>query len=241
MKIIISGHGRMGKTVEAICRQRGHDVVAIVDNPAGWQALPERLLPGTVVIDFSIPEEAVNNILYSFGHGLPVVTGTTGWYDELASVGKACADASGTLFYAPNFSLGVNILFHVNRMLAKIMASAEGYRTSISETHHIHKLDAPSGTALHLAEDIMKENPKLKRWENRDSNAKDVLPVISYREGEVPGTHEVVYDSDVDRLTLKHEAKNRKGFALGAVLAAEFVQGKKGVFAMDDFLKSMGM
>ena len=240
MEIIISGYGRMGKTVEKVCRERGHEIVAIIDKSSQWdtEELPTR---DRVVIDFSLPDVAVTNILNCFRLGIPVITGTTGWYDELDSVRKACSDAQGTLFYSPNFSLGVNILFHVNRLLARIMASAEGYRASISETHHIHKLDAPSGTALHLAEDIMKENPKLERWENRDTNAKDVLPVISYREGEIPGTHEVVYDSKVDRLSLKHEAKSREGFALGAVLAAEFIHGKKGVFTMDNYLKSMGI
>jgi len=163
MHIIISGYGRMGKAVEEVCHQRGHDIAAIIDNPSDWEkaTLP---LQDVVVIDFSMPEEAVNNILRCFRLGLPVVTGTTGWYNELEPVKKACAEAEGTLFYAPNFSLGVNILFHVNRILAKIMASAEGYRPSISETHHVHKLDAPSGTALRLAEDILHENPQLKKW-----------------------------------------------------------------------------
>jgi 4-hydroxy-tetrahydrodipicolinate reductase len=240
MKVIISGYGRMGKMVEEVCRQRGHEVAAIIDNPSGWETttLP---LQDSMVIDFSMPEVAVNNILHCFRLGIPVVTGTTGWYDKLESVKKACANTSGTLFYAPNFSLGVNILFHVNRVLAKIMASAEGYRVSVSETHHIHKLDAPSGTALRLAEDILRENPQLKTWKNTFDENPEVLPVISYREGEVPGIHEVVYNSEADILTLKHEAKNRKGFALGAVLAAEFLSGKKGVFTMNDFLKSMGM
>jgi len=240
MKIIISGYGRMGKAVEKVCRERGHEIVAIIDKSSQWETekIPTR---DSVVIDFSLPEEAGDNILRCFRLGIPVVTGTTGWYDELESIRKACSETQGTLFYSPNFSLGVNILFHVNRLLAKIMASAEGYRASISEIHHIHKLDAPSGTALHLAEDILKENPKLKRWENRDTNAKDVLPVISYREGEIPGIHEIVYDSNADRLSLKHEAKSREGFALGAVFAAEFIHGKKGVFTMGDYLKSMGM
>ena len=154
MKIIISGYGRMGKIVEEVCHQRGHEIVAIIDNPSEWgkATLPTH---DTAVIDFSMPGEAVDNILRCFQLSLPVVTGTTGWYKELEKVKKSCADVQGTFFYAPNFSLGVNILFHVNRILAKIMASAEGYRAEISETHHIHKLDAPSGTALRLAEDIL--------------------------------------------------------------------------------------
>lgn len=240
MKIIISGYGRMGKTVEEVCRQRGHEIAAIMDNLSEWESV-KLPLDDSVVIDFSMPEEAVKNILRCFRLGIPVVTGTTGWYDDIETVKKACADTSGTLFYAPNFSLGVNILFHINRMLAKIMASTEGYRASVSETHHIHKLDAPSGTALRLAEDILSENPKLKVWKNASDDHPEVLPVLSFREGEVPGTHEVVYDSDVDTLSLKHEAKSRKGFALGAVLAAEFVQGKKGVFTMNDYMKTLSL
>ncbi len=240
MKIIISGYGRMGKAVEEVCRQRGHEIAAIIDNPSDWEktTLPSQ---DTVVIDFSMPGEAVNNILRCFRLRLPVVTGTTGWYNKLESVNKACAEAQGTLFYAPNFSLGVNILFHVNRLLAKIMASAEGYRPSISETHHVHKLDAPSGTALRLAEDILHQNPQLKEWKNSSDDNPHTLPILSFREDEVPGIHEVIYDSEVDRLTLKHEAKSRKGFALGAVLAAEFIKEKKGVFTMRDYLKTLGL
>jgi len=230
----------MGKTVEEVCRQRGHEVAAIIDTPEDWgkAELPSE---DSVVIDFSMPDEAVNNIMRCFQRGIPIVTGTTGWYDKLEQVRKACADAQGTLFYSPNFSLGVNILFYVNRLLARIMASAEGYRASISEIHHIHKLDAPSGTALRLAEDILRENPQLKTWKKSSDDHPEVLPVISYREGEVPGIHEIVYDSEVDRLTLKHEAKSRKGFALGAVLAAEFIQGEKGIFTMDDYMKTLGL
>lgn len=240
MNIIISGYGRMGKAVEEVCHQRGHEIVAIIDNPSDWgkAALPTH---DAAVIDFSMPGEAVDNILRCFQLGIPVVTGTTGWYEELGKVKKACAGAQGTLFYAPNFSLGVNILFHVNRILAKIMASAEGYRAEISETHHIHKLDAPSGTALRLAEDILHENPQLKKWKNAPDDNPHTLPVLSFREGEIPGTHEVVYDSEVDKLSLKHEAKSRKGFALGAVLAAEFINGKKGIFTMHDYLKTLGL
>ena len=238
MKIIISGYGRMGKTVEQVCLQRGHEVAAIVDSPADWD-MKSFPLQDAVVIDFSMPEVAAENILRCFRLGLPVVCGTTGWYNVLDQVTKACEKSDGTLFYAPNFSLGVNILFHVNRMLAGIMASVDGYRAIISETHHIHKLDAPSGTALHLARDILHENPKLKTWKNRDDGNPEVLPVLSFREGEVPGIHEVVYDSPEDRLALKHEAKNRTGFALGAVLAAELKKKKKGVFTMNDYLKTL--
>ncbi len=241
MKIIISGYGRMGKIVEEVCCQRGHEIVAIIDNPSEWEKAALLSTLDTAVIDFSMPGEAVDNILRCFQIGIPVVTGTTGWYGKLERVKKTCADTQGTLFYAPNFSLGVNILFHVNRILAKIMASVEGYRAEISETHHIHKLDAPSGTALRLAEDILHENPQLKKWKNAPDDDPHTLPVLSFREGEIPGTHEVIYDSEADRISLKHEAKNRKGFAMGAVLAAEFINGKKGIFTMYDYLKTLGL
>ncbi len=239
MNIIISGYGRMGKTVETVCLERGHKIAAVIDGPEDWE---KTVMPsGGVVVDFSLPEEAVNNIMRCFRLGWPVVSGTTGWYDRLPEVTKACTEKDGTLFYAPNFSLGVNILFYVNKMLAAVMSKTEGYRISIKETHHIHKLDAPSGTAIRLAEDILAQNANLKVWKNRPDDNPDVLPVFSFREGEVPGIHEIIYDSEADRLTLKHEAKNRKGFALGAVLAAEFVKDKKGVFTMDDLLKTMGI
>ena len=230
----------MGKTVEAVCRERGHDVVAIIDRPDDWEqaGLP---VPGGVVIDFSLPGEAIANMERCFRLQQPIVVGTTGWYDRLDKVKTNCAESEGTLFYAPNFSLGVNILFHVNRLLASIMSKVEGYRVSLSETHHVHKLDAPSGTALKLAEDIVARNPGLKTWKNNPDESPEVLPVVSYRRGEVPGIHEVVYASEADSLSLKHEAKNRKGFALGAVLAAEFIQGKQGVFTMDDYLKTLGL
>ncbi len=239
MKVVISGYGRMGKTVEKVCRERGHEIVAIVDCPGDWEKLA--LPSGTVVIDFSLPGETVDNMARCFRRHLPVVVGTTGWYEHLEKVKKACDRAGGTLFYAPNFSLGVNILFYLNRKLASIMATVEGYRASVSETHHIHKLDAPSGTALKLAKDILSQNPALKTWKNKPDDSPEVLPVISHRRGEVPGMHEVVYESDADILSLKHEAKNRKGFALGAVLAAEFILGKQGVFTMDDYLKTLGL
>ncbi len=239
MKVIISGYGRMGKAVEEVCRQRGHHITAIVDRPEDWTAVGPQA--DAVVIDFSLPDVAVRNMLRCFRLQLPVVSGTTGWYDRLETVTKACARANGALLYSPNFSLGVNILFQLNKMLARAMASVEGYRAGLSETHHIHKLDAPSGTALRLAEDILSLNPKLKTWKNAPVDDPDVLPIVSYRKGEVPGTHEVVYDSEADTLSLKHEAKSRKGFALGAVLAAEFLQGKKGVFTMEDYLKTLGL
>lgn len=241
MRIIISGYGKMGKTIEAVCHERGHDIVAVLDDEKDWGQLRDLSPHDTVVIDFSMPSVAVGNFMRSFQMGLNVVTGTTGWYDDLEEVRSVCMTTKTALLYSPNFSLGVNVLFYVNRMLAGIMAKIDGYRGQIKETHHIHKLDAPSGTALRLAQDILKENKTLSRWIKGKSDDAGELPVLSFREGEVTGIHEITYESQADRLTLKHEAKNRKGFALGAVLAAEFLNGKQGIFTMEDFLRTLGM
>lgn len=241
MKVIISGYGKMGKTIESICRERGHDIVAVLDNENDWEQLKGQSMDDTVVIDFSMPAVAVENLMRSFQLGLNVVTGTTGWYDKLEEVEAVCRQNKAALMYSPNFSLGVNVLFYVNKMLAGIMSKVEGYRGHMNETHHIHKLDSPSGTAIRLAEDILKENKKLTRWTEEKSDKTDEFPILSFREDEVPGIHEIVYESDADILTLRHEAKNRKGFALGAVLAAEFLNGKQGIFTMKDFLKTLGM
>ncbi|UBM61820.1 4-hydroxy-tetrahydrodipicolinate reductase [Candidatus Sulfidibacterium hydrothermale] len=239
MKVIISGYGRMGKMVEQVCRERGHSIVDIWDNASDRDKL-STVPDGVVVIDFSLPESAVENILFCFQKQMPVITGTTGWYQQLPEVKKMAEKFNGTLFYAPNFSLGVNVFFQLNRLFARMMTSLTGYRVSVEEIHHVHKLDAPSGTAIRIAEDILVSHPEFDSWQNSPDVPENVLPVISVRQGEVPGTHKVVYDSDSDTLSIKHEAKNRKGFALGAVLAAEFVQDKKGVFTMRDFLIDRG-
>ncbi|MCF6170746.1 MAG: 4-hydroxy-tetrahydrodipicolinate reductase [Bacteroidales bacterium] len=236
MKIVISGYGRMGKEVEAIALKRAHQIVAKIDRTEEWEQFEGVWQQADVVIDFSQPEVVVENMKRCFRSGVPIVSGTTGWDAAFDEVKRFCAEQSGTLFYAPNFSIGVNIFFKVNRQLAKLMAGVEGYSVQIDETHHIHKLDAPSGTAIQLAEGIIGQIPDIQRWVNKASDSPSELSILSKREGEVTGTHEVVYDSEVDTITLKHEAKNRSGFALGAVLAAEFVKGKKGVFTMGNLL-----
>jgi len=241
MRIIISGYGKMGKAIESICRERGHEIIAILDDEKDWEQLKGVSPENTVVIDFSMPAVAVGNLLKSFRLGLNVVTGTTGWYDQLDEIKSNCLKNKTALLYSPNFSLGVNVLFYVNKMLARVMSKVEGYRVHIDETHHIHKLDAPSGTAIRLAEDVLKENKNLKRWTKNESGNANELPVLSFREGEVPGIHEIVYKSEADMLMLRHEAKSRKGFALGAVLAAEFLNGKQGIFTMEDYLRTLGM
>lgn len=236
MNIIISGYGRMGKEVETIALKRGHQILARIDRPDEWKQLDAVQPQVDVVIDFSQPEVVVNNLKRCFDARIPIVTGTTAWDEQLEEVVQACAAQEGTLFYAPNFSIGVHIFFRANQQLAKLMAGTEGYSAMIDETHHIHKLDAPSGTAIKIADGIIAQNKQFEKWVKGLSASQSDLSIVSNREAEVTGTHEVIYDSEVDKISLKHEAKNRSGFALGAVLAAEFVQGKQGVFTMDDLL-----
>lgn len=238
MKIIISGYGRMGREVEKTAIAGGHEVVRRIDDSEEWQRFKNTDADADVVIDFSQPDCAVENIIRCFHLGLPIVTGTTGWLADLEKVTEACRALDGSLFHAPNFSIGVNILFHLNVQLARVMSSIGEYAVSIRETHHIHKKDAPSGTAIRIAEDIMQQQGKLKRWVNREAADEKTLPVLSERTGEVPGLHIVRYESSADILELRHEAKDRSGFARGALMAAEWLLGKKGIFTMDDLLAS---
>lgn len=239
MDIIISGYGRMGKAVEKVCTKRNHRIIARIDNTNDWKQLSDIDHSSAVVIDFSLPNVAINNFQRCFKLGLPIVTGTTGWQDKFDNVKQECKLHNGTFFYAPNFSIGVNIFFKANTFLAKLMSGMSNYKVHINETHHIHKIDAPSGTAITAARGIIKEDKNLTTWSLNSSTIKNQLPIFSFREGEVTGKHEIVYESDEDNIILQHEAKNRDGFALGAVLAAEYIFGKTGVFNMDDLMKHM--
>ena len=213
----------MGHAIEALAAERGHEVTAKLDKDDPWLAK----IDADVAIEFTTPATAVGNMLRCFESGLPVVCGTTGWYADYEKVIGGCEAHGGSLFTATNFSIGMNIMFELNRRLAELMRGREDYKVSISETHHIHKLDAPSGTAITLQEQIV---------DSGERRAEDV-PIASFREGEVPGTHTIVYDSEIDTLTLTHEAHSRKGLALGAVLAAEFLaKAKPGVYTMKDIL-----
>lgn len=223
MKIALLGYGKMGKAVEALALERGHSVGVTIDDEDDWMGKIESLRECDVAVEFSTPATVVGNIMRCFDMGMPVVVGTTGWYDQLESVVHDCQQRDQALFVASNFSIGMNIMFELNRRLAQLMDGREEYAASITETHHVHKLDAPSGTAISLANDMKEELGR-------------TVPITSIREGEVPGIHEVVYDSDIDTLTLRHSAKSRKGLALGAVLAAEFLEGKKGYYTMRDML-----
>ena len=223
MKIALIGYGKMGHAIEALAKGRGHTVACTIDRDDPW---PERI-DADVAIEFTTPATAVANIRRCWAAGLPVVCGTTGWDAERPVVEAECKAGGHTLFAASNFSIGMNIMFALNERLAVLMRGKDNYSVAISETHHIHKLDAPSGTALTLRNQIV---------ESGERSADDIR-IESIREGEVPGTHTVVYDSTIDTITLTHEAHSREGLALGALLAAEYAVGKKGVLTMKDLLQ----
>ncbi|PJJ76344.1 dihydrodipicolinate reductase [Thermoflavifilum aggregans] len=237
MKIALIGYGRMGKTIEPIVLQRGHEILCRVDvdNRADWLK-PEKLSAADVAIEFTTPESAVDNILACFEAGVPVVCGTTGWLHRWPEVAQRCREQNQTLVYASNFSLGVNLFFALNKYLAQLMAAYPQYEVDIREIHHTGKKDAPSGTAITLAEQILQRISRKKQWVNRPAERPDELSVISERVDPVPGIHVVKYSSAVDEIEIRHTAHSREGFALGAVLAAEWVKGKKGIFSMEDVL-----
>ncbi|WP_337940302.1 4-hydroxy-tetrahydrodipicolinate reductase [Parabacteroides sp.] len=237
MKIALIGYGKMGKTIEQIALSRGHQIVSIVDinNPEEFQSA--NFKSADVAIEFTTPATAFDNYMKSFAAGVPVVSGTTGWLDRIGEIKEKCEKEGKTFFYASNFSIGVNIFFALNKYLAKIMNNFPTYNISMTETHHIHKLDAPSGTAITLAEGILENVDRKERWTLETAEQPTDLPIHAIREGEVPGIHEVTYESDVDYISIKHDAKSRAGFALGAVVAAEFTAGKKGFLGMDDMLQ----
>ncbi|MDZ4824329.1 MAG: dihydrodipicolinate reductase C-terminal domain-containing protein [Flavobacteriales bacterium] len=235
MKIAILGYGKMGHEIEAIANERGHDIT--IRSCTHKPFRPEDLSGSDVAIEFSQPDAAVNNILKCFDANCPIVVGTTGWYMRLPEVRTEALNRKQAILYSTNFSIGVNVLFHINRELARVMDALNEYEPAIHEIHHIHKLDKPSGTAITLAEGLMENFSRKKKWMNNASVNADELAVTSERTDAVPGTHVVTYDSPVDTLSIRHEAKNRKGFALGAVKAAEWLKGRTGVFSMNDFLK----
>ena len=225
MKIALIGYGKMGKTIEQIALQRGHQIVSIIDinNTADFDS--EAFRSADVAIEFTTPATALNNYMRCFAANVPVVSGTTGWLDHLDEVKAKCEQEGKTFFYASNFSVGVNIFFALNRYLAKIMNNFPAYDVRMTEVHHIHKLDAPSGTAITLAEGILEHIDRKKRWTLETAEQPTDLPIHAIREGEVPGIHEIVYESEADTISIKHDAKSRAGFALGAVIAAEFTAG----------------
>ena len=234
MKIALIGYGKMGHAIEEIALKRGHEIVCRIDGDNTADFTSQAYAQADIAIEFTTPATAVDNYYKAFAAGKPVVSGTTGWLERLPEIKEACSKGN-TLFYASNFSLGVNIFFAMNRWLASVMNHIEEYHPSLEEIHHIHKLDHPSGTAITLAEELIANTDRLSQW-SEDKTGDDILPVTAIREGEVPGTHIIRYESDADVITIEHRAKSRKGFALGAVLAAEFTVGKQGWLTMQDML-----
>ena len=230
MKIALLGYGRMGKEIEKIALSRGHEIVIRKDVD---DVIDINL--ADVAIDFSVPSSAFNNITNCINNKVPVISGTTGWLDKYEETVALCKEKNSAFIYASNYSLGVNIFFELNKQLAKMMRSLEDYNISLEEIHHTKKLDAPSGTAITLAEGII-ENSSKNNWELGDEASEGNIPIVAKRIPDVPGTHTVWYDSEVDAIEIKHTAHSRKGFALGAVVAAEWIIGKKGVFSMKDVL-----
>ena len=218
MKIALIGYGKMGKTIEQIALDRGHQIVSIVDVNNPEEIHSDAFKSADVAIEFTTPATAFDNYMKCFAANVPVVSGTTGWLDHIDEIKKICATEGKTFFYASNFSIGVNIFFALNKYLAKIMNNFPSYDVSMTETHHIHKLDAPSGTAITLAEGIIENIDRKERWTLETAEKPSDLPIHAIREGEVPGIHEIVYDSKVDYISIKHDAKSRAGFALGAVI-----------------------
>lgn len=232
MKIALFGYGRMGKAIEKIAIERGHIIVAKIDN----QQTSDSFLSADIAIDFSIPSAAFNNIKSCINNNIPIVSGTTGWLNLYDDIVTLCKKENGAFIYASNFSLGVNIFFELNKKLAQIMKPFSDYNISMEEIHHTKKLDAPSGTAITLAEGIINNSNKSEWVLKENFNHFNQIPITAKRLPDVPGTHIVNYESEVDTITIKHTAHSRKGFALGAVIAAEWLVNKKGVFSMKDVL-----
>jgi len=236
MKIGLIGYGKMGRTIEGIAVERGHDVVLKIDLDNLDELNASNLSKTNVVIEFTGPHSAYNNVMQCLQAGVPVICGSTGWLEKYEAVKKYCLSANGTLLYASNFSVGVNIFFEVNKRLAELMATRPDYNIMMTEIHHTQKKDAPSGTAITLAEQILEKIPRKKSWVNSKSNNDADLEIISERIDPAPGIHKVKYSSSIDEIEITHTAHSRHGFALGAVLAAEFIYDKKGIFTMKDVL-----
>ena len=235
MKIALIGYGKMGKEIERIALNRGHEIVCIIDLNNQQDFESEAFRSADVAIEFTNPMVAYSNYMKAFAAGVKVVSGSTGWMDEHGEeIRQLCSTGGKTLFWASNFSLGVVIFSAVNKHLAKIMNQFPAYDVTMSETHHIHKLDAPSGTSITLAEGVLENLDRKSHWVKEDAQQADELPIHSIREGEVFGIHTIRYDSEADSISITHDAKNRKGFALGAVLAAEYTAGKQGYLGMSD-------
>jgi len=234
MKIALLGYGKMGKAIEALVNNNS---IVLKINSGNFDELNVNTLKNAdVAIEFSKPNTVLNNIELCFEANIPIVVGTTGWYENLEQVKKKCIHLNQSLLYASNFSIGVNLFFKINKLVNKLLVTQSNYNVSIEEIHHTQKLDAPSGTAISLANDILSQHPTKKTWKNELNDAKEVLSITSKRKEDVKGTHTVTWKSENDEISFHHNAFNRNGFAKGAILAAEWLIGKTGCFTMDDFL-----
>lgn len=236
MKIALIGYGKMGKAIEAIAVAKGHEIVHRVDLNSQHLLEKEELSKADVAIEFTGPETAYNNILKCFAANVPVVCGSTGWLEQLPIVTSLCLEQHQAFLYASNFSVGVNIFFEINKRLAELMANQPQYEVKMEEIHHTQKRDAPSGTAITLAEQLMEKVRRKQEWVNEETARPEQLSIISKREDPAPGTHSVTYTSAIDDITITHTAHSREGFASGAVIAAEWLKGKTGIFSMKDVL-----
>lgn len=237
MKIALIGYGKMGHEIEMAALARNHEIVLTIDKDNQPDLNADNLKKADVAIEFSTPHTAFQNLKICLEAGVPIVVGTTGWLDRLDEAKEYASKGGTALFYASNYSIGVNLYFRVNKVLSKYINSVKGYTSSITEIHHTQKLDAPSGTAITLAQIVSDSIDELNGWTLLPQKDEGKIPIEALREGFVPGTHIITFDSEVDEIILTHRAKNRKGFALGAVLAGEFLIGKNGFFTMDDLLK----
>lgn len=238
MKIALIGYGKMGKEIEQILIARGHTIPLIIDLNNTNDLDAAHLQKVDVAIEFTTPSTAYGNVVKCLEAGVPVVCGTTAWLDNLPQVEQLCKEKNGAFFYASNYSIGVNIFFEINRRLAQLMNRFGEYDVTIEETHHTQKKDAPSGTAVTLAEGVLENLDRKQKWVCGTTTVPEELEIVAIRRSVVPGTHTVTYESDVDALSITHMAKSRRGFALGAVLAAEFLHGKTGIFSMKDLMQA---
>ncbi len=236
MKVALVGYGKMGQAIGAILKNRGHEIPLIIDKDNPEDLCAEKLAGIDVAIEFSTPHTAYGNIVKLIENNVPVVCGTTAWLDKYDEVVALCEKHKGAFFYASNYSIGVNLTFKLNEMLSRMMNRFEDYDVTLNEIHHTQKLDAPSGTAITLAEGIIAGADRLKKWQLGTTCESDTLEVNAQRRSTVPGTHTVVWESAIDKITIEHEAKSREGFAQGAVMASEFLCGRSGIFTMDDLL-----
>ncbi len=238
MKVALLGYGKMGREIEKLATEKGYEIILAIDQPEAWGTDFPALSNADVAIDFSTPESVVDNIHYCFDAGVPIVVGTTGWHELIDEIRTECIVRGQSLFWAPNFSIGVNIFFELNRKLASLMSNWPDYEISLEETHHLQKLDAPSGTAIVLANDIIRNHGRKEKWVKETTENPGDLEILSHRVEEVTGRHKIVYESQEDTIEIIHTAKNRRGFAQGAILAAEWLVGKKGFFEMKNLLET---